>query len=62
MLKLEQDLRQFVKDWTKYADQDYQRSRNPDNGDSHNSWLNGKSAQAQECARTLQLFLDEGGR
>ena len=69
MLKLEQDLRSLIADWQNYANQDNESAkRNLEmfTDDSavaqpHASWLAGKSSAYQECARTLQILLDEGG-
>ena len=62
MLKIEKDLRQFVKDWTKYAEQDQNAIKNEPGATPHNSFLAGKASAERECARTLQIWLDDGGR
>ena len=62
MLRIEKDLRQFVKDWTKYAEQDNNAAKTQSDYGTHGSYMAGKASAEQECARALLLWLDDGGR
>ena len=62
MLIIEQTLRKIQKDWLKFAEQDHKASKIPNDSEGYTSWMAGRSSAYQECARTLQLWLDDGGR